>query len=74
MSDEPEKQSRPTPDQPDSPHKSLVNIMGGIATAACITFIIGELWSGGNAWPAAVAASGICVMGVFTAYFLTRRS
>jgi hypothetical protein len=56
----------------DSPHDGAVKVIVPVAGCACATLIVGAFL--GAAWPAAVVASVMCLMGVFVAFFIFRRS
>ena len=55
----------------ETPHKHVTQIISTIAGCALGAFALGALT--GAAWPGAVAACGLSVMGVGVAYFMLGR-
>ncbi len=53
-------------------HKHVATMAAGVATCAFGTFVLGALL--GAAWPAAVVACGLAVMGLGVAWIMMRRS
>lgn len=57
--------------QSETPHKHVAITIAKIAVCASVTFAVGAFLS--EAWPAAVASCGLCVMGVGVAFIMLRR-
>lgn len=56
----------------ETPHKHASTAAFLIAGCAFLSFMLASLW--GAAWPGAVVACALSLMGVFVTYFIMRRA